>query len=78
MNGFLKLLMCGYRYACVLCVYTPEAINNYSREMKPEQPVKQVILLSGLYIQHLLSIFFEGLALATKCILNFCPKQYVK
>ena len=24
------------------CVYAPEAINNYSGEMKPEQPLKQV------------------------------------
>ena len=53
--GFLKLLLCGCMSVCA-----PETINNYSREIKL---VKQVILLSGFYIQHLLSIFFEGMAL---------------
>ena len=44
MSGFLKLLWCGhwYAYLCVyvcvfVCVPTPEAIKNYSREIKPEQ-----------------------------------------
>ena len=32
---FLKLIWCGRRYAC-LCVSAPQAIKNYSREMKSE------------------------------------------
>ena len=38
---------CTYVYSCV-CVLV--AINNYSCEMKSEQLVKQVILLSGLHL----------------------------
>ena len=37
--GFLKLLSCGRWYACVcacVCVSTPRAIKNHSREMKSE------------------------------------------
>ena len=33
--GFLRLLSCGRRYVCV-CVSTPQANKNNSREMKPE------------------------------------------
>ena len=39
------------------CVYALKATNNYSHEMKPEYPVKQVTLLSSFYIQHLPLIF---------------------
>ena len=41
--GFLKLFSCGCWYVC-LCVSTPRAIKNYSREMKSEQPIKQILL----------------------------------
>ena len=68
MPGFSKLLYCGCQYVCVLCVHVPKTINNYSSEMKPEKLVKQVMMLSGLYLQHL--IFFKGMALATKHTLN--------
>ena len=32
----LKLLVCGCQYFYVLCVYAPEATNNYFSETKPE------------------------------------------
>ena len=51
MRGFLKLLLCGCRYVCVLCVHALRLlITTYLREVKPEKLVKQVVLLSGFYI----------------------------
>ena len=42
-------------HVCV-CVSAPWAMKIYSREVKPEQPIKQVLLLFSLFISHLLSI----------------------
>ena len=38
------------------CVSAPGAIKNYSCEMKPEYPIKQVLLPFSFSVQHLLSI----------------------
>ena len=50
--GFLKLLLSG-KSVCVcvdVCVSAPEAINNLWNDlwhyMKPEKPIKQVLLLN--------------------------------
>ena len=36
--GFLNLLLCGCQYVCLclVCVRATEAINSYSRKVKPE------------------------------------------
>ena len=50
------------RYPCVcvclsVSVYVrPQAIKNHSHEMKPELPIKQVLLLFSFFVWHLLSI----------------------
>ena len=38
-----------------LCVSTHQASDYYSYEMNPDHLVKQVMLLSGVYVQHMLS-----------------------
>ena len=65
---FVQLSVC----LSLVCVFALEATNNYSHEMKPELPVKQVVLVSVVYIQHLPSIFFETVALVMKHTANSC------
>ena len=44
-----------------VCLSASQAINYYSHEMKPEYPVKQIILLSGFYKQYLPLILLIGI-----------------
>ena len=74
--GFLKLLSCGrwYAFVCV-CVSAPRAIKNYSREMKSEYPIKQVLLLFSFSVRHLLSILLMGGALVTKRVVCYFQRR---
>ena len=56
----LKITLCRHQYVCLcpVCVH-PEAINSYSCEIKPELSVKQVIVVSGFYIQHLSALVMK-------------------
>ena len=50
---------------CVcLCVSAPRAIKNYSREMKPEKPIKQVLLPFSFSVRHLLIDTVDGRGLS--------------
>ena len=54
----------------LVCVF-PEVINNLLDEIKPELPVKQVILLSGsTYMQHMLSIILMGIFLLKHTLIS--------
>ena len=53
-----------------VCVCVPQAVNYYSLEIKPEKLKKQIILLSGFYINHLPSILHIDVAIVKKCIVN--------
>ena len=63
------------RMSVCVCVSTPRAIKNHSREINPEKPIKQVLLLFGFFVRHLLSILLMGRALVMKCIMSYCQRR---
>ena len=71
MPGFLKLLLSGKLVCMCLCVSAPQAIKNYSHEMKSEQPIKQVILPFSFTLWHLLLILLMGGALVKNHVVSY-------
>ena len=72
--GFLKLISCRPWYACV-CVSAPQAIKNYSREMKSEQvdelPSKNQALCTCAFCVTCIVLLCVNL-LYSLCKLNHC------
>ena len=65
---------CVYVCVCV-CVSPPQAIKNQLCQMKPQQKIKQVLLLFSFFIWHLLSILLMGVALVTKRVMSYCQRR---
>ena len=72
---FLKIALCGCRYACLCVCVCPRAIKNHSCEVKPEYPIKQVLLLFSFFVRHLLSILLMGGTLVTKHVVSYCQRR---
>ena len=82
MPGFLKLLLSGKLVSVCVClsvsVYVrPQVIKNHSHQMKPELPIKQILLLFSFFVWHLLSIIFDIInALVMKRVMiELLPKK---
>ena len=55
-----------------VCVYP---LPDYSCEMKPEYPIKQVLLLFSFFVRHLLLILLMDGALETKRVMSYCQRR---
>ena len=64
----------GMRVCVCVCV-RPRAIKNYSRELKSEQPIKQVLLPFSFSVWHLLLILLMGGALLTKRVMCYFQRR---
>ena len=67
----MRVCVCAYVSVCV----RPRAIKNYSREMKSEYPIKQVLLPFSFSVWHLLSILLMGRALVTKRVVSYFQRR---
>ena len=74
---FLKLLLSG-KSVCVhvrVRVSAPHAVKNHSHEIKPEYPIKQVLLLFSFFVWHLLLILLMGRPLVMNRVVSYYQRR---